>query len=223
MNFLIVTIIMFLLCYFCRKSIKKNAVFYYIGSIIIGFITIFANLSTTPNFLNKILDMFFRYGTASTAIFTIVMYSNAFVKFPFLQKNFMPIRAELSIIGCILAYAHNIFTGQTYFVRLFTMPDKLKLPILFATIISIILLCLMTPLFITSFTSVRKKMKPKKWKQLQRLAYVFYGLIYIHIMLLMLPSALAGGSKYIINVVVYSIVFITYGVLRIYKYRLVKR
>lgn len=223
MNFLLVSLITVLLCYFCRKSIKKKANLYYISAIIIGVAVIFLDYSALPNSVNKIFDMFFRYGTASTAMFSIVMYSNAFIKFPFLQKNFMPIRAELSIIACILAYSHNIFTGQIYFVRLFTMPDKLKLPILCATIVSIMLLCIMTPLFITSFPSVRKKFKPKNWKKLQRLAYLFYGLIYLHIMLLMIPSALAGSSKYIINVIVYSIVFITYGVLRIYKYRTLKR
>ena len=65
---------------------------------------------------------------------------------------------------------------------------------------------------------IRKKMKAKTWKSLQRTAYLFYALIYVHVMLIMVPVALSKNTTYIINVAVYSIVFITYAVMRIKKY-----
>lgn len=60
-------------------------------------------------------------------------------------------------------------------------------------------------------------MKYKSWKKLQRFAYVFYSLIYIHIMLIMLPLAKSGNSQYILNVLIYSLVFLTYAIMRINK------
>ena len=44
-------------------------------------------------------------------------------------------------------------------------------------IISLVLIIIMLVLTVTSFQAVRKKMKAKKWKQLQRTAYVFYGFV----------------------------------------------
>ena len=75
----------------------------------------------------------------------------------------------------------------------------------------------MLPLFITSFKCVRKKMKGSSWKKLQRLAYGFYALIYIHVLLLTLPGAQKGNGSYLLTVVVYSVVFLTYGALRVRK------
>ena len=70
---------------------------------------------------------------------------------------------------------------------------------------------------ITSFPSVRRKMDAKIWKKLQRTAYLFYGLIYAHVMLIMVPYALKGKTTYIFNIVIYTIVFLTYAVMRVSK------
>lgn len=129
----------------------------------------------------------------------------------------MPIRAELSIIASILTLAHNIVFGRYHFVTLFTNPKSMSINMLLAAIISVILIVIMLPLMITSFPSIRKKMKYKSWKKLQRLAYIFYGLIYVHVMLIMTPLAKAGNSQYILNVLIYSLVFLTYAAMRIAK------
>lgn len=60
-------------------------------------------------------------------------------------------------------------------------------------------------------------MKPKSWKKLQQLAYVFYGLIYVHVMIAIFPLAKKGMTQCIINILVYSIVFLTYGAMRVRK------
>ena len=73
-----------------------------------------------------------------------------------------------------------------------------------------------------SFPAVRKKMNPKKWKQIQRSAYVFYGLLYVHIILINIPYARMGLHMYAVNVLVYSIVFAGYAAMRIRKWVLTK-
>lgn len=65
-------------------------------------------------------------------------------------------------------------------------------------------------------------MNPKKWKQIQRSAYVFYGLLYVHIMLINIPYARMGLHMYAVNVLVYSIVFAGYAAMRIRKWVLTK-
>ena len=94
------------------------------------------------------------------------------------MKLLFPIRAELSIIACILTLAHNIIFGRYHFVALFTNPKSMSFNMLLAAIVSLMLIAIMLPLMITSFPNIRKKMKYKSWKNLQRFAYAFYGLTY---------------------------------------------
>lgn len=218
MKFILAIAVTLAFCYFLRKSIKKHAKYYYIGALVISLFTIFVSASMLPAPLATFMSTFFQYGTVATAMFSLVMYTNAFHNGSFIQKTFMPIRAELSIIACILAYGHNIYTGKSYFVMLFTHADKMSTSTICATLLTLVLLLIMTPLFVTSFKSVRKKMKPKSWKKLQQWAYVFYMLIYVHIMCLILPLAFTGNSTYILDVVVYSVVFLGYATLRLLKY-----
>ena len=100
---------------------------------------------------------------------------------------------------------------------MFTKPDAMSAVQLAAGVISIILIAIMLPLFIMSFPVIRKKMNPRKWKKIQRLAYVYYGLLYVHIMVLMIPGTVHGYVEYAVNITVYSIVFATYAVLRLRK------
>ena len=54
-------------------------------------------------------------------------------------------------------------------------------------------------------------------EKLQRLAYVFYMLIYVHVMLMFVPK-ISMDSSYILNTIVYSVVFVGYAVCRIRKF-----
>lgn len=109
-----------------------------------------------PEPFNSFFETLFYYGSFSTALFTLVMYLNAVQNGAKFQREFMVLRGELSIIACILALGHNIHTGQTYFVWLFTEPERLTrdTALLLATLTTLVLIALMLPLFITSFPSV---------------------------------------------------------------------
>lgn len=150
-------------------------------------------------------------------MFIAVMYAGALPKGSKLIAPLMKIRGELSITAAILVLCHNFTYGITYFKMLFIKPEALSATQLTAAIISLVLIIIMIVLTVTSFQAVRKKMKAKKWKQLQRTAYVFYGLMYVHIMLINIPYARLGLGTYIANVVIYSIVFLGYAAMRIAK------
>lgn len=165
---------------------------------------------------NNILGIFAK-GSLGTAMFVAVMYAGALPKGSKLIAPLMKIRGELSITAAILVLCHNFTYGITYFKMLFIKPEALSATQLTAAIISLVLIIIMIVLTVTSFQAVRKKMQAKKWKQLQRTAYVFYGLMYVHIMLINIPYARLGLGMYVANVVIYSIVFLGYAAMRIAK------
>lgn len=210
-------IIVSLFIYFLKDSLKKHAGIYYIGAAVISIAVFLIGFLPMPLFVkNNILGIFAK-GSLGTAMFVAVMYAGALPKGSKLIAPLMKIRGELSITAAILVLCHNFTYGMTYFKMLFIKPAALSATQLTAAIISLVLIIIMLVLTVTSFQAVRKKMKAKKWKQLQRTAYVFYGLMYVHIMLINIPYARLGIGTYIANVVIYSIVFLGYAAMRIAK------
>ena len=201
------------------KQIKKYSIFLYVLSVIISiaFIIILKlNLASNfPVFINKYFINIFSRGTISLALFTIVMFTGVLNNSSNIKKKLMSIRGELSIIACIITLGHNILYGIFYFPTFFTNPSKLSTFKLIATSISLLMIILMLPLMITSFRFVRKKMRYKTWKNIQRTAYLFYGLIYIHILFLFIPKLQSGKF---LDLLIYSLIFISYYPLRIFKY-----
>ena len=217
MLLIISLIIVALFIYFLKDSLKKYANIFYIGAAVIS-IEVFL-LEFLPMHLfvkNNILGIFAK-GSLGTAMFVVVMYTGALPKGNKLIAPLMKIRGELSITAAILVLCHNFTYGMTYFRMLFTKTSLLSATQLAAAVISLVLIAIMIVLTVTSFPSVRKKMQAKKWKQLQRTAYVFYGLMYVHIMLINIPYARLGLGMYVANVVIYSIVFLGYAAMRISK------
>lgn len=217
MLLIISLIIVSLFIYFLKDSLKKHAGIYYIGAAVISIAVFLIGFLPMPLFLkNNILGIFAK-GSLGTAMFVAVMYAGALPKGSKLIAQLMKIRGELSITAAILVLCHNFTYGMTYFRMLFTKTSLLSATQLAAAVISLVLIAIMLVLTVTSFPSVRKKMQAKKWKQLQRTAYVFYGLMYVHIMLINIPYARLGLGMYIANVVIYSIVFLGYAAMRIAK------
>lgn len=217
MLLIISLIIVALFIYFLKDSLKKYANIFYIGAAVISIAVFLLEFLQMPLFVkNNILGIFAK-GSLGTAMFVVVMYTGALPKGNKLIAPLMKIRGELSITAAILVLCHNFTYGMTYFRMLFTKTSLLSATQLAAAVISLVLIAIMLVLTVTSFPSVRKKMQAKKWKQLQRTAYVFYGLMYVHIMLINIPYARLGLGMYIANVVIYSIVFLGYAAMRIAK------
>lgn len=217
MLLIISLIIVALFIYFLKDSLKKYANIFYIGAAVISIAVFLLEFLPMHLFVkNNILGIFAK-GSLGTAMFVVVMYTGALPKGNKLIAPLMKIRGELSITAAILVLCHNFTYGMTYFRMLFTKTSLLSATQLAAAVISLVLIAIMIVLTVTSFPSVRKKMQAKKWKQLQRTAYMFYGLMYVHIMLINIPYARLGLGMYVANVVIYSIVFLGYAAMRISK------
>lgn len=217
MLLIISLIIVALFIYFLKDSLKKHAGIYYIGAAVISIAVFLLGFLPMPLFAKNYILGIFAKGSLGTAMFVAVMYAGALPKGNKLIAPLMKIRGELSITAAILVLCHNFTYGMTYFKMLFIKPEALSATQLTAAIISLVLIAIMLVLTVTSFPAVRKKMQAKKWKQLQRTAYVFYGLMYVHIMLINIPYARLGLGTYIANVVIYSVVFLGYAAMRVAK------
>lgn len=219
MLFIISLLFVLVFCALLHRPLKKHANLFYVGSVLmaIGIIVTYQMDLTdyVPKFINDYVLSIFKRGAVSTAIFTVVMYAGTLNKKSSMTKVFMPIRAELSIIACIFTLGHNIIYGVFFFPTLFTNPGSLEPLKLVATILTLLLISMMLPLMITSFPKVRAKMKFKNWKNLQRMAYPFYGLIYVHVMCLFIPKIQKGQLT---DVIIYTAIFLTYLVLRVRRY-----
>lgn len=222
MLLIIALVIASLFTYFLKDKLKQYPNIFYIGAAVVTIVIFSLRTVAMPQFVRQNIVGIFAKGTIGTAFFIIVMITGALPRGSKLIGPLMRIRGELSIMAAILVLSHNLTYGMTYFKMLFSAPAALPAVQRCAAVISLILIVLMIGLTVISFPAVRKKMNSKKWKQIQRSAYVFYGLLYVHIMLINIPYARMGLHMYAVNVLVYSIVFAGYAAMRIRKWVLTK-
>ncbi|MBU3160002.1 ferric reductase-like transmembrane domain-containing protein [Clostridium frigoris] len=208
---------------FFTSSIKKNYITYYLVSIFIGFITTVyevlritsgAKLYGFPLYLEKI----FMRGHISIAFFILVMFAGALNSKWKISRKLLSIRAELAIIASIFIIPHSLI----YFVRFIALklPEMINIgmiPTLYIgyIIVGIIAFIIMIPLFITSFKKIRRKMQNGQWRKLQKRAYIFYFLAYIHILLILLSKKEID----LLKLSSYTIIFGTYTILKLIKYK----
>jgi DMSO/TMAO reductase YedYZ heme-binding membrane subunit/uncharacterized protein with FMN-binding domain len=222
MLLIIALVIASLFVYFLKDKLKQYPNIFYIGAAVVTIVIFSLRTVAMPQFVRQNIVGIFAKGTIGTAFFIIVMITGALPRGSKFIGPLMRIRGELSIMAAILVLSHNLTYGMTYFKMLFSAPAALPAVQRCAAVISLMLIVLMIGLTVISFPVVRKKMNPKKWKQIQRSAYVFYGLLYVHIMLINIPYASMGLHMYAVNVLVYSIVFAGYAAMRIRKWVLTK-
>lgn len=207
----------------CAKPIKAHpAPFYLAAAVISGaVITIYW---TAPGFLtaSQRTNLPIWLSAFGTACFVFVMILGAMPNGHPLVKRLMPIRGEMSIFACLITLGHNLSFGKNYLTPAYLFHGA-SATTRAAAWISLVLIILMLVLTVTSIKAVRKRFQPKKWKALQRWAYLFYALIYVHVLLLSVPNVLKGRSGYGLTLVVYSVVFLGYALCRIQKAVLTKR
>ncbi len=203
----------------CGGSLWKKPAPYYAAALLTAAAVSAISISglRLPAFANEWIMPFFAKGGLAGAMFILVMYAGAMPTASKAQRLLMPVRGQLSIIASILALAHAVYSGRPYLLILLNKMRSFSSGQLAVFVFSLLMIAVMIPLFVTSFKKIRRKMKGRDWKKLQRLAYVFYALIYLHILLLMLPRALRGDSSKAADVMIYSLIFAGYFVLRVNK------
>ena len=136
-------------------------------------------------------------GYIGLSLFYIVMITGALPKKSKLRIQFSKVRKEFSIIGFILVTPH----GLKYLLQF--LNGEIDIPIY-----GIIVFVLMIPLFITSFSFIRKKITYSNWKKLQSLSYLIYLGLFIHMINI-------SNTIEKINFILYIVLFTTYFILKI--------
>jgi len=160
----LIIILLALGAYFIGNFIRKKAIYFYIGIFALGVVAfIFRDIS---------IFYFVNQGFLGFAFFYLVMFAGALDNKSKLRKKLIGVRKEFSILGFLSITPHAIgklvliFTGEITYAWF-----------------GIAAFIIMIPLFITSFTYIRKRMANKTWKKLQILAYLIYLLILIHLVI----------------------------------------
>ena len=193
-----------------EKQIRRRPVFFYLFFVLLSLLSIFLPKQLTVPPLAYLVNRLLRRGVLAGAMFLWVMYAIVLPQKSRLQRVMMTLRAQIAIGASILTLAHNIAYGQRYFVLLFTNAGKLKSYELIASCFSLAMILLLLPLTVTSFQVVRRKMNAKRWKQLQRLSYLFYGLLYLHICFIYTGGLRKGKSEYLVQFALYTLLYGVY-------------
>jgi DMSO/TMAO reductase YedYZ heme-binding membrane subunit len=206
-----------------RKAIKKVPWVFYLLAVALAALLIIGNSLSFPSWFREYFLFLLQSNNLAMGLFTIVMFAGAFKEQSPLRKVLIPIRAELSIIASLLCIGHIVNYGNSYLDQLLSPTALMPVARLWATLIAFLLVVVLIPLAITSFKAIHARMSPRSWKRLQRLAYPFYLLIFLHMFFYLLPPAIAGSLSALISLVLYLVLGAVYLVLRVRLYLQTRR
>lgn len=210
MDFLVVLVFAIAGAFALRNPLKKMPVVFYALAIAVCVLFVAGGFFPMPRPVWSGLLLLVQKCMLALALFSVVMFIGVFSPDSRIGRWLRPVRAELSIIAWILALGHMAVHLASYLPRLGTTRDT----VLVSFAVALVLFVLLLILGVTSFSVVKKRMKRDTWKRVQMLAYPFFGLVYVHLMLMLLPSALQGGAAAQASVTVYSVLFVAYAGLR---------
>ena len=217
MAFIVSIVIAVVLAIF-NKPVRKYRIILYVAVLILDLYICLASYFDYSTFLddsNQWKNMF-TAGILAEGIFLVVAFMGCLPQKWKVTKRLKSIRAEMSVMGCIICIGEMV-TYANYFTQLFTLSTGRQI----ACIATIVLLCLMIPLMLSSFYCVRANMKQSTWKNLQKFAYIFYFALWLHIF--GLYANLNGGldgifdGKHGDTLLAYTYLWAAYFILRFVK------
>lgn len=160
---LIISMLVILAYYLYKPILKYKTLLYTLVWAVVG-ISLFEN---APSFLFPFLK-----GYVGFSFFYVVMIAGALPTQWKLTKVLKAIRAPYSIVGFIVLLVHPLNYASEVLAQTRAIPT-----------FGVLAFVVMIPLFVTSYMVVRKKMKPKSWKSLQKWAYLSYAALFVHLII----------------------------------------
>lgn len=213
MSFALTLVVAFVACLALREPLRRWPVAFYVLAVI----AVAAQLASASLGLPKAADLalllLVKRCYVAMALFVIIMFIGVLPRDGRLSRWLRPVRAEVSIIACILCAGHIVGYAASYVPR--ALAGALASPAVAAgLIVALVLTALLIVLGVTSAQRVKRAMGPAPWKRVQRLAYPFFVLACAHALLMLLPSALGGGTAAFEGAIAYAVVLVAYVVLR---------
>jgi len=197
------------------ETLRKHPAPFYIAAAALSigsvFLTELRN-SNLPSFVTEYIIPQLTKGTLATAFWAIVMWTGALPNIPAVMKRLMPVRGQLSIFAAILTLGHAAGFALSFFPRWLKKGEYANFTV------CILLMLIMIPLTVLSVRRIRKKIKPKTWKAIQRFAYLFYALIPFHVILVNYKRLKGGRTEVFFSLMAYLAVFLGYAVFRLRKW-----
>lgn len=200
-------------CFGLRKSLKRHPNLFY--GLAIGLEVLYGVgcVVDLPDLVWKPLYLLMQQCMLAMALFIVVMCVGAFSRESLIGRKMRPIRTELSIIACLLVVGHMVIYLPCI-PRLFK--GALVSNVVLVGLISAVLLTVLTVILgVTSSTRIKKWMGTTRWKNVQKLAYLFYAVVYLHLLVVLMPSMQHGVTNAIVTAAVYTLVFAVYAVVRV--------
>jgi DMSO/TMAO reductase YedYZ heme-binding membrane subunit/uncharacterized protein with FMN-binding domain len=218
MTYLISLILILLYITIYTNSLRNKSAIHYAISIFINVLILSLDVLKYDNKLINIIEIYINNGFISLAFFTIVMAIGVLRNKSKIRSKLRPIRTQLSILACIYTIPH------LYIFYNYCLIDLLKINLynFISPLVSLSLFILFIILFITSFKFFKIKLKTKRWKKIQKLAYPFFFLLYLHLALISKNSISLGDKADVFNLIIYSVIFFIIFALRIDKERIEK-
>jgi len=214
--FLITLIVVAALCLLCRNGIKRYPAVLYAVALVLDVLLFLSAMDVLPKSTAFPTVILMRRGGLGVALFVVVMYIGVLPREGKASKWLRPIRAELSIAACLLVAGHMCVYLAQYSAGILagSIAQGHMIP---AFVMAVLLLALMLVLGGTSLRTVKRRMKAATWKKLQNFSYLFYALVYLHLMFMIGASALQGMQPALTNAIAYTLVFAVYAVLRLWR------
>ena len=203
MRFIVALVVSFALVWACAKPLKKHPVPFYVCAVALVALYFWGVSAGVRGEAWSYFQPLMQRCALAFLLFTVVMFVGVLGEGNPLRTHLMPIRRQLSILACIFACGHIAFYGASYLPRL---ASAFSGNLAFSLGLAALITTLMVVLWVTSAQRVKHAMKAASWKRVQRLAYPFYVLTYVHLALLLMPSAVAGNEVAVLSIAVYSVV-----------------
>ncbi|MDR2587302.1 MAG: hypothetical protein LBC23_03460 [Coriobacteriales bacterium] len=200
------------------RAIRRMPLLFYVAALLAVVAFLLFSAPTTNLLLRPLQDLI-QKGHLAFAFFAVVMFVGVLRDDSALGRRLIPIRGELSLIGSILICGHFAPLLANY-IGLAEHFFRLRPNLMTGLLLSGVLLVLFAVLTVSSLRRVRSALDIRLWRRVQRFAYLFFGLIYLHILGYLLVPALQGATTARDSIIVYSVVFALYLILRLRRYRL---
>lgn len=214
MEVLLAIVISVLFAFALRKQIKRYAVSFYIVAAAADVLFLSGVLFGVSREFAAAVYPYLTRCLLGFSLFALVMYVGALPEGSKARQMLMPIRGELSIIAAIFTIGHVANYLGTYLADILSGFAGMSAGMIASFIVSSLLIVLLAALTVTSFNTVKTRMNSDAWKRLQKTAYAFFGLTYVHLVLVLAPTVSSSGQKAAFSIAAYTAVMLVYVVLR---------
>lgn len=214
MDFAVIMAVTVAACFALRNPLKACPTAFYAVAIAVDVLYVWGVFFGLPRAVWSPLFVLVQKCELALALFVVVMFIGCLSREGRAYRWLKPVRSELSIVAWFLSLGHMAVYLESYLPRILG-GGEIGGNVLGAFALAIVLLALLVVLGVTSFAFVKRQMSTASWKKVQKLAYPFFGLVYVHLLLMLLPSALHGGAAAQASVAVYSVVFVGYAFCRV--------